>query len=226
MRRLALTLGLLLLALIWLGPLLGEWRSSFAAHMMAHMGVIAIAAPLIAMGLPNRWHPGAAMPATLPVLASVVELVAVWGWHAPVMRAAAAASIAATMAEQITFLAVGVLLWWTSFAAPHVRANAAAGAGALLLTSLHMTLLGALLALSPRPLYGAGEVTCFGVVLAAGQDQQIGGVVMLLVGAVVYLAGGISLVARLLKGSPGANWATIPRDGLAPDGAIEQRNAS
>jgi putative membrane protein len=103
------------------------------------------------------------------------------------------------VAEQATFLFVGVALWWTSFAAPHVRAHAAAGAGALLLTSIHMTLLGALLALSPRPLYGSGEVTCFGLVLDAGQDQQLGGVVMLFVGAVVYLAGGVSLVARLLS---------------------------
>jgi putative membrane protein len=196
--RLALPAGLAVLALVWLGPLLGPWRESFAAHMVAHMGVVAIAAPLIAMGLPQRWRPGPAMPPALPVVASVAELVAVWGWHAPAMRAAAEASISATVAEQATFLAVGIALWWTSFAAPHVRAHAAAGAGALLLTSIHMTLLGALLALSPRPLYGTGEVTCFGLVLDAGQDQQLGGVVMLLVGAVVYLAGGVTLVARLL----------------------------
>jgi putative membrane protein len=198
-RRLALPAGLALLALIWLGPLLGEWRESFAAHMLAHMGVIAIAAPLIAIGLPERWRPGATMPAALPVVASVIELFAVWGWHAPAMRAAAEASLAATVAEQATFLGVGVLLWWASFAAPQIRANAAAGAAALLLTSVHMTLLGALLALSPRPLYGTGDVTCFGIVLGAGEDQQIGGVVMLLAGAAVYLAGGVTLVSRLVS---------------------------
>lgn len=198
MRRLALLAGLLVLAVIWLGPLLGPWRASFAAGMVAHMGVVAVAAPLIAIGLPERWRPGRSMPAALPVLASLLELVAVWGWHAPAMRAAAQAGIAATVAEQATFLAVGVLLWSTSFAAPGQRAHAATGAAALLLTSIHMTLLGALLALSPRPLYGAGEVTCFGIVLDAGQDQQMGGVIMLLVGAVVYLAGGLVLIGRLL----------------------------
>ena len=51
MRRAFLFLGLLTLALIWLGPLLSVWRESFAAHMLAHMGVVAIAAPLIAIGL-------------------------------------------------------------------------------------------------------------------------------------------------------------------------------
>lgn len=198
MRRLALPAGLVLLAAIWFGPLLGPWRASFAAGMVAHMGVIAMAAPLIAIGLPARWRPGRSMPATLPVLASLLELLAVWAWHAPVLRAAAEASLAATIAEQASFLTVGVLLWSTSFAAPSERMHAATGAAALLLTSIHMTLLGALLALSPRPLYGAGEVTCFGTVLSSGQDQQLGGVIMLLVGAVVYLAGGLVLVARLL----------------------------
>lgn len=201
MRRASLAAGLLVLALVWLGPLLGSWRESFSAGMVAHMGVVAVAAPLIALGMPSAWRFGPSMPAALPVAASLLELFAVWGWHAPAMRAAAEASTAVTIVEQTTFLAVGVLLWSTSFAAPGERMHAASGAAALLLTSTHMTLLGALLALSPRPLYGAGDVTCFGIVLEAGQDQQLGGVVMLAVGAIVYLAGGLSLVSGLLGGA-------------------------
>lgn len=198
MRRAAFLAGLGLLAFIWFGPLLGEWRESFSAHMFAHMGVVAIAAPLIASGLPERLRPSSSMPVALPVLASLLELIVVWSWHAPAMRAAAETSVAVTVAEQVSFLLAGVLLWTTSFAAPHERRHAATGALALLMTSIHMTLLGALLALSPRPLYGLGDVTCFGVALSEGQDQQLGGVVMLLVGAVVYLLGGLLLVGRLL----------------------------
>lgn len=102
----------------------------------------------------------------------------------------------ATVIEQASFLLAGVLLWWTSLAQPHNKIHAAIGAGALLLTSIHMTLLGALLSLSQRSLYGDGEVTCFGVVLDAQQDQQLGGIIMLLVGAIVYLAGGVWLARR------------------------------
>lgn len=211
MTRLALPAGLLLLAAIWLGPLLGAWRESFAAGMVAHMGVIAIAAPLIAIGLPDRWRPGRGMTPALPIAASLLELIAVWGWHAPAMRAAAESSLAATAAEQGTFLIVGILLWSTSLAASPERARAATGAAALLLTSIHMTLLGALLALSPRPLYGFGEVTCFGTVLEAGQDQQLGGVIMLLVGAAAYVAGGLFLVARLVNGSSRVAVGTPPQ---------------
>lgn len=201
MKRLSLPIGLILLAAIWLGPLLDAWRSSFAAGMVAHMGVIAVAAPLIAIGLPERWRPGPSMPSALPVLASLIELTAVWIWHAPSLRELAATSTTATIAEQATFLLVGLLLWSTSIAASGERRHTLAGAGALLLTSIHMTLLGALLSLAPRPLYDVGEVTCFGVVLHAAQDQQFGGILMLLVGAAVYLAGGLVLVARLLERS-------------------------
>ena len=200
MRGLALSLGLLLLCASGFGPLLGGWRDSLAAGMVAHMGVIAVAAPLIAVGLPERWRPGAAIPPALPVLASIFELLVVWGWHAPAMRMVAETSLAATVAEQAAFLAAGVFLWWTSLAGDR-PVQAAAGAVALLLTSVHMTLLGALLALSPRPLYGLNDVICFGTVLGASQDQQLGGVIMLVAGAVVYLAGGIFLAGRLLTDS-------------------------
>lgn len=197
-KRMALAGGLVLLAVIWLGPLLDNWRSSFTAGMMAHMGVVAIASPLIAIGLPDSWRPGPAMPLAVPAIASLLEMLVIWGWHAPSMRVLAEASTVGTVIEQASFVFAGVLLWVTAFAAPDAPRHAAVGAGALFLTSLHMTLLGVLLALSPRPLYGEGDVTCFGIVLSASIDQQLGGVLMLVVGAVVYLAAGVTLIARLV----------------------------
>lgn len=200
MRSFYLASGGVLLAVIWFGPLLRAWRESFASGMIAHMGVVAVAAPLLAMGMRGiRWPwSGGSMPVALPVVASLVELIVVWGWHAPAMRRVSEASFAGTVAEQATFLAAGVLLWWTSFIPTGERTQIAAGAFALLLTSIHMTLLGALLSLGQRSLYGGGEVTCFGVPLDATQDQQLGGIIMLLVGAVVYLFGCLVLVGRLL----------------------------
>jgi len=200
MRRVSLIAGLLLLVLIWLAPLLDDWRGSFTAHMLAHMGVVAVAAPLIAMGLPDAvWRGlGRHSLTALPVVASLLELLIVWGWHAPTARALVERSVLAGVAEQASFLAGGLLLWIVCIGSEGAR-SALAGAFGLLLTSVHMTLLGALLALSPRPLYGLGDVTCFGVTLTAAQDQELGGVVMLLVGAAVYLAGGVALLARVLS---------------------------
>jgi putative membrane protein len=192
-------LGLFVLALVWLGPLLDAWRDSFSAHMLAHMGVVAIAAPLIAIGLPLGQTPDASRAFALALPASLVELIVVWSWHAPALRALAQSSLLATAIEQATFLAAGLFLWLACL--PRRGSDAtghAAGAFALLLTSIHMTLLGALLALTPRPLFGTGEVSCFGVALSAQHDQELGGVIMLLVGAAVYLAGGLTLFSRML----------------------------
>jgi putative membrane protein len=202
-RHACLILGLLVLALVWVGPLLDAWRDSFSAHMLAHMGVVAIAAPLMAIGIPLRPKPDANRAFTLALPASLVELVIVWSWHAPALRTLAQSSLFATAIEQATFLAAGLFLWLACLPrrGSDITGNAA-GAFALLLTSIHMTLLGALLALTPRPLYGTGEISCFGVALSAQQDQELGGVIMLLVGAAVYLAGGVTLFSRLLAASP------------------------
>ena len=70
-----------------------------------------------------------------------------------------------------------------------------AGVAALLLTAMHMTLLGALIALSPRPLYQhAGGLAA----LTPIEDQQLGGAIMLVIGGVAYLAGGLWLMVELL----------------------------
>lgn len=191
MRHWPLIAGLAVLAAIWGGPLIWADRASFTAHMSAHMGVVAVAAPLLALGLPG------ARPPVGPVLASLVELVLVWSWHAPALRAAAESSLAVTAVEQASFLAAGFLLWRAC-----LDAGGLAGAAGLLFTSMHMTLLGALLALSPRPLYGDAVVTCLGFTLTPGQDQVLGGTLMLAVGAVVYLAGGLALVGRALAAEP------------------------
>lgn len=201
MKRAALIVGLLLLALIWGGPLFAAGENSFTAHMLAHMGVVAIAAPLIAIGLAGTgWDFSRRSRLFSPVPASLLELVVVWAWHAPALRALAETSPGAAVAEQASFLAAGLILWLSCIGHSDGDRNerSAAGAFGLLFTSVHMTLLGALLALTPRPLYGAGEVSCLGMTLGAGQDQALGGVVMLMVGAAVYLIGGLALLARIL----------------------------
>ena len=73
----------------------------------------------------------------------------------------------------------------------------------MLLTTMHMTLLGVLVALAPRPLFADAGFTCLGVTMAPLADQQLGGVVMLLIGAGGYLAGGLALLAGLLRGEGG-----------------------
>jgi putative membrane protein len=61
-----------------------------------------------------------------------------------------------------------------------------------------MTLLGALLALSPRPLYShMGGMTS----IAPIDDQHLGGAIMLVVGGASYFLGGLCLTVGLLRGT-------------------------
>jgi putative membrane protein len=70
--------------------------------MVRHMAVVALAAPLLALALR-----GAALPAIPALLATLVEVAAVWGWHLPTAHAAAQTSAAASAAEQASFLGAG-----------------------------------------------------------------------------------------------------------------------
>jgi putative membrane protein len=202
MRRWPTLISLCLLAAVCLGPLPELARHSFSAHMALHMTMVAAIAPLLALGLAGgRFDPVPGAPALFsPFLASAIEFVVIWAWHVPALHQAARQSTTLFVLELTSYLAVGLLLWLAALGGVR-RERAAAGIAGLLLTSMHMTLLGVLLALAGRSLYGhagMGE-------LAALQDQQIGGVIMLGFGGSIYLVGGLYLLAGLLRGEPTAN---------------------
>lgn len=183
MRPVLTTLACLCLALIWLP----DWSSrlgEFPGHMLRHMGLVAIAAPLIVLAWP------ALRRAAPPVMVAVVfEALVVWGAHLPQAHAAARLDGTAFMVEQALFLTAGLAVW----AGALRSASGLAGAGGLLLTSMHMTMLGTMLILAPRDIYAAfcGTVPDLG-------GQQVGGILMLAIGTPVYLAAGLYLSATTL----------------------------
>jgi putative membrane protein len=193
MRKAPLLAGLIALVAAWSG-LAAQFAPSFTAHMIMHMLVVAVGAPLIALSITGtRLDPSASAPFIfVPLPASLWELVAVWGWHAPALHAFARGSATGLVLEQASFLAAGLVLWLACIG----TRSTAAGVFGLLFTSMHMTLLGALLALAPRALY---EHVHDLPGLSAIEDQNLGGVVMLGVGGTVYLIGGLALMARLLR---------------------------
>ncbi|MFK3889106.1 cytochrome c oxidase assembly protein [Sphingomonas sp. NPDC079357] len=189
---------------------LGFAGLGMTGHMAAHMGAVAVAAPLLSF--PQRRE---SRPASLsmesrrsevldsrlrgndgraggPLAWATVEFVVVWAWHAPVLRGLADTSPVVALLEQVLFLGVGVGLWRAAFAQP------AGGVAALLLTSMHMTLLGALIGLAPRPLYAMMAMHP-APGLNALADQQLGGVVMLVVGGAAYCLGGLALLGTILR---------------------------
>jgi putative membrane protein len=208
MQRTLLTVGLLTLAALWLGPLPQLAQAAFFAHMTLHMGVVAVAAPLLALGVAGgSLDPVRRTPMLFaPIPASLVELVIVWTWHAPALHALARHSRAGLVVEQGMFLLAGLLLWLSVFGGDRGSQSnrTAAGVVGLLLTSMHMTLLGALLALTPRPLYTHTAQVHGGTWLTPLGDQHLGGAIMLLVGGASYLLGGLWLTAKLLRHPAGA----------------------
>lgn len=200
MRRAALIIGIATLGFAWFGPLRDESARGLAAHMIVHMSVVALACPLLAIGLTeSRFDPVRTAPAVFAAIpASLLELVVVWGWHAPALHHAARVRPEMFVAEQASFLAAGMFLWCSVLGGDAVVRAQRAGSGiiALLLTFAHMTLLGALLALTPRPLYRHAETQSTVTRIA---DQQRGGTIMLVVGGVAYIAGGLWLSQALLR---------------------------
>ncbi len=190
MRRGYLAAALFLLCVAW-----SPWASTlaaqrFTAHMAVHMTVVAIAAPLLAIGLRGTAIVRFGAGRVAPIPASLIELIVVWGWHVPALHHAARSDPAIFAAEQASFLLSGLLLWGSVLHASW------AGIIALLITFAHMTLLGAILALAPRPLYPHSHSLTG---MSALEDQHLGGAIMLVVGGISYLAGGLWLAAALLQ---------------------------
>lgn len=184
--RLAGIIGGLILAMLWILPLETWFSLAFPIHMLRHMGLVAVAAPLLVIGFPHLSR----MFAFSPLAGAAIEFVVVWSWHLPRLHGIAYTSGTGFVLEQATFLIVGLLVW----AGALRSGQPLAGAGGLLLTSMHMTLLGALLILAPRDLYAE-----FCGQLPNLPAQQLGGLLMLGIGTPVYLVGGLWLVALCLR---------------------------
>jgi putative membrane protein len=201
MRRGALLPGLAILAGAWIVAAAGH---GLTGHMAAHMAAVAIAAPLLALGVAGtRCDPAVRWPRLVtPLPMMIIEAVVVWGWHMPALRAWSAASPLALALEQAMFASAGLLLWSACLGTREARngARRAAGIIALLLTTMHMTLLGVLVALAPRVLFAHPQHLAPSLGLTPLADQQLGGVVMLIIGAGSYLLGGLALLSRVLAG--------------------------
>ena len=188
--------GALVLACLWFGPLPAMSRTAFSAHMILHLGVVALVAPLLAAGLVRA---GARVKGPLRrwmALAFAMEMIVVWGWHAPGPHEAAARHVGVFVIQQLSFLAVGLAVWWLGLAAQR-RSDLMTAMFGFALTLMHITMLGGLLLMAPKLIYPAD--LCLGAFgFEQLEDQRFGGVLMAAWGGLAYLVGGIVLGYRLL----------------------------
>ncbi|HEV7275247.1 MAG TPA: cytochrome c oxidase assembly protein [Devosiaceae bacterium] len=192
--------GAAVLIALWAGPLPALSRTAFAAHMILHLGVISLAAPLLALGMVRLGLGRAVLPPVLAaaIFATLFDLAVVWGWHLPVLHEAAARVPALFAAQQASFLLAGVAVWVTALGSGEGGGGFLGGLLALLFTGMHMTMLGVLLLAAPVLLYDPS--LCVGILgFERLDDQRLGGVLMASFGGLPYLAGGLFLVARMLR---------------------------
>jgi len=171
---------------------------AFTRHMLAHMTLVAVVAPVLAAAIArSRCDPVQRRPQWFsPIAASLVEFVVIWAWHAPLLHIAARHGGAMFALEQASFLSASTYLWLAILGGDRASRAMRSGSGiiALVLTFAHMTMLGAVLALTPRDLYAHG--------LGAIADQQLGGAVMIATGTIAYLGAALWLSRALLIAPP------------------------
>lgn len=192
----AVAVALIVVAVV-LAPLAPALQ--FSAHMAGHMLLVAAVPPLLVHGLRgSRLDVDRIAPALLsPIVASMVEMVLVWAWHVPAMHHAAQSHLSIRLVEQLSFFGSGMYLWAAVLAGSRSirRRRAPRAILGLLLTSMHMTLLGAIITLSGRPLFadhGGGHI------LGQLHDQQLGGAIMIVMGNAIYLSGILWLAAHMV----------------------------
>jgi putative membrane protein len=180
----------------------------FTVHMLLHMSIVAGLTPVVAaLVAGGRFDPVRRAPAWFAAIpACLFEFAAVWGWHAPALHLAARHRPWIFALEQLTFFVVSLYFWLAILGGDREARSARSGTGvlALVLTFAHMTMLGALIAIAPRDLYSHGS--------GAIADQQLGGVLMITIGAVVYPFAAVRLSSRLL-GPQAACHAVADGDG-------------
>lgn len=208
--------GWLLLALALISPLCRLAATLVSAHMVQLM-VLTIAAPaLLALGaarlIPrNNIAQATGADATSGgalAAATFVHGALIWLWHVPVVYAA---TLESPLVHWFAYAALcGAAFWfWRSVlhAAPAMRGRALL---ALVATTAHTGLLGALLTFAQVPLYAGVAAGARAWGLTPLEDQQLAGLIMWVPGSLAYLVAGIALAVHALRPS-------APSYGLTPE---------
>lgn len=207
--------GLLTLAASLLSPLHDIGDRLFAAHMLQHMLLMAVAAPLLALGagpaaavwtLPRgaRRRLGAVLRLgrvlTRLEVATLLQAVALWTWHIPAVYATALASPGMHWLQHASLFG-GAMLFWQAVLGRRGRGQPGAAIACLFLTALHTGLLGVLLTFARVPLYPGQSAAAHDLGLTALGDQQLAGLVMWVPGGVIYAIAALALAAAWIRGS-------------------------
>lgn len=217
----AFTAGVVIMFLDLVGPLdaLGD-TYLFSAHMVEHLVLILLVPPLLLLGIPRelaaawlRWRPARVAERMLrrPAVAWPVGIVTLWIWHLPALYNATLASEGVHAFEHLSFLVTATVFWWPILSPlPESRLGTVPALAYLFAGAVANTVLGVLLTFAPVGLYpaylhphdelGALALIRRGWGLDAAADQQLGGVLMWVLGMFAFLWAILAVVARWYRG--------------------------
>mgnify|MGYP001256801694 CR=1 FL=1 len=226
--------GLFALALALLSPLDALAGVSLSWHMVQHLLLILVAAPLLILSNPlfgflwaapkgplkalgRWWNRRSGLKQALrllfhPLSVWVLYAVALWVWHAPAFYQAALRNETVHVLEHLSFLLAALIFWWTVLPGrrPGHFAGYATSVFLLFTTALQGGLLGALLAFSGEVWYPVYQETGFLASITPLEDQNLAGLVMWVPSSLVYLAFALALLARLLNLDEAGEAGRIP----------------
>jgi putative membrane protein len=215
----AFAVALLALAIAVASPLELAASSVFTAHMVQHLLLMLVVAPLLVCGRPVMVL-GRAMPLRgrrlfvrvrarpsvrsardalfHPVSAWVIGVVVLWAWHLPALYEVALRRDALHALEHASLIATAALVWALALGRARRSLAIPAASGLLLATALQSGALGAVLALAQRPLYPIHASVAPSWGLTPLQDQQLAGGLMWVPPGIVYMIVIAALLAHWL----------------------------
>ena len=213
--------GLAAAAIALASPLDPLGETIFTGHMIQHLVMVLVAAPLLAYGAPSvpmtRALPGrlraslgrlrgrplgrsSGTVARNPFVALAAHAVLLWLWHLPLLYEAALRGVAIHALEHLSFLGSAFWFWATIIPA---RRRASAGYPVRILAVfanlLQSGALGVLLLFASQPLYTAQVAGAAAWEMSPLQDQQLAGVLMWVPPAALHFGAMAVLFVRWLS---------------------------
>ena len=229
--------GMIVLFLALCSPLDALADTLFSAHMLQHVLLITVAAPLAVLGqplvpliwaLPHRariagarmWNSHGVKRAggvlVLPVVVWMLHTIALWGWHVPSAYSAALQNDWLHALEHASFYLTSALVWWVGLRPLRDGRGTAAALAVMTGTLFQSGALGALLTFSGTPWYYGQSAGAALWHVTALEDQQLAGLIMWIPAGLFYLAGILVIVHRLFD---------APRTSQAPRARVSRRSS-
>lgn len=213
--------GLAVVAIAVLSPIDAVSDVLVSVHMVQHLLLILVAAPLLVMGdmgtvmagVPRgvrkplgRWrHRSGLTPARYvilrhPVTILLVSTGAIWFWHASLAYEAAVANPVIHSLEHFTFLMAGAL-FWNGLLSPRPSSRVPQGARIFLIFAVAMqgVILSALLTFGDAVWYPSYLESAPAWNVDPVDDQRLAGLIMWIPGGILYTTLALRSVAGLLR---------------------------